>query len=77
MAMNATPSVPASDSDVEFVALEKTPSRGRELWNVAGNKVRRQVTVIDAFRRHRRDNTFLRGSGTSIGGGSLNSLSRE
>jgi hypothetical protein len=58
-----------SASEMPEMPLVTTGSRGKELWNVAGLKVRRQVTVIDAFRRHRRDNTFLgdRGSVGSMG----------
>jgi len=57
MAASATPSIKSSSDD--FAALEKSPSRGKELWTSAGSKVRHQVGVIDAFRRYRRDNTFI------------------
>lgn len=66
--MALTVSPPAAEQ-VSFDAdgnVEKTSSRGRELWSIAGTKVRRQVTVIDAFRRHRRDNTL----GLQLGKGS-------
>jgi hypothetical protein len=68
--IGARMAVEASPPSIRDTPLEKVPSRGKELWAVAGNKVRRQVTVIDAFRRHRRDNTFLHDSGDKRHSGS-------
>lgn len=50
------------DDLLNGLPLEKTPSRGKELWLKAATTVRAEVSVVDAFRRYRRPRS-LAGSG--------------